>query len=213
LVKLFRERKSDTGKLERADADNREGKDETVRTRGRDPLKPVVTIPEGRRLARSALPPQGECNVSFFQPVRIKLDPGSKTTGIALVRAEETISPETGKMEKVAHVLFLAELTHRGGKIRDRLTARGTFRRRRRGNLRYRKPWFDNRTRPEGWLAPSLQHRVDTTMAWVNRFRKFSPVSDISQKLVRFDLQQILDAFGFPRGFLTRTKDHFGFVT
>jgi len=34
--------------LERADADNREGKDETVRTRGRDPLKPVVTIPEGR---------------------------------------------------------------------------------------------------------------------------------------------------------------------
>jgi len=29
--------------LERADADNREGKDETVRTRGRDPLKPVVT--------------------------------------------------------------------------------------------------------------------------------------------------------------------------
>ncbi|MHB1605383.1 MAG: RNA-guided endonuclease IscB [Leptospirales bacterium] len=125
------------------------------------------------------------------QPVRIKLDPGSKTTGIALVRAEETVSPETGKMEKVAHVLFLAELTHRGGKIRDRLTARRAFRRRRRGNLRYRKPRFDNRTRPEGWLAPSLQHRVDTTMAWVNRFRKLSPVSDISQELVRFDLQQI----------------------
>ncbi|MHB8423152.1 MAG: RNA-guided endonuclease IscB [Leptospirales bacterium] len=125
------------------------------------------------------------------QPVRIKLDPGSNTTGIALVRAEETVSPETGKMEKVAHVLFLAELTHRGGKIRDRLTARRAFRRRRRGNLRYRKPRFDNRTRPEGWLAPSLQHRVDTTMAWVNRFRKLSPVSDISQELVRFDLQQI----------------------
>ena len=43
--------------LERAEADNREGKGETVRTRGRDPLKPVSNIPEGRRFARSALRP------------------------------------------------------------------------------------------------------------------------------------------------------------
>ncbi|EQD35778.1 HNH endonuclease [mine drainage metagenome] len=50
------------------------------------------------------------------QPVRIKLDPGSKSTGIALVREEETVSPEWGKTETTAHVLFLAELTHRGGK-------------------------------------------------------------------------------------------------
>jgi 5-methylcytosine-specific restriction endonuclease McrA len=125
------------------------------------------------------------------QPVRVKLDPGSKTTGIALVREEETVSPETGKMEKVAHVLFLVELAHRGGKIRDRLTARRVFRRRRRSNLRYRKPRFDNRTRPEGWLAPSLQHRVDTTLSWVNRFGKLAPVSGISQELVRFDLQKM----------------------
>lgn len=126
-----------------------------------------------------------------IQPVRVKIDPGSKATGIALVREEEVVFPETEEKEKTAHVLFLAELTHRGGKIRDRLTARRAFRRRRRGSLRYRKPRFDNRTRPEGWLAPSLQHRVDTTMAWVNRFRKLSPVSSISQELVRFDMQKM----------------------
>ncbi|MHB1758518.1 MAG: RNA-guided endonuclease IscB, partial [Leptospirillum sp.] len=125
------------------------------------------------------------------QPVRIKLDPGSKTTGIALVREEETVSPELGKTETTAHVLFLAELTHRGGKIRDRLTARRAFRGRRRGNLRYRKPRFENRRKPEGWLAPSLQHRVDTTMAWVKRLMGLSPVSGISQELVRFDLQKV----------------------
>ncbi|MGC8529404.1 MAG: RNA-guided endonuclease IscB [Leptospirillia bacterium] len=125
------------------------------------------------------------------QPVRIKLDPGSKTTGIALVREEETISQETGKTETTAHVLFLAELTHRGGKIRDRLTARRAFRRRRRSNLRYRKPRVNNRTKPKGWLPPSLQHRVDTTLSWVNRFRKLSPVFALSQELVRFDLQQM----------------------
>jgi len=85
----------------------------------------------------------------------------------------------------------LAELEHRGGKIRDRLTARRSFRRRRRSNLRHRKPRFDNRTKPEGWLPPSLQHRVDTTSAWVNRFRKLAPVTAISQELVRFDMQKM----------------------
>ncbi len=125
------------------------------------------------------------------QPVRLKLDPGSKTTGIALVREEETVSPESGETEKTAHVLFLGEIEHRGGRIRDRLTARRAFRRRRRSKLRYREPRFDNRTRPEGWLPPSLQHRVDTTMAWVNRIRRLAPVVAISQELVRFDLQKM----------------------
>lgn len=34
---------------------------------------------------------------------------------------------------------------------------------RRSANLCYRASRFNNRTKPEGWLAPSLQHRVDTT--------------------------------------------------
>ena len=125
------------------------------------------------------------------QPVRIKIDPGSKITGIAVVREETTVFPETGEAETTAHVLFLAELTHRGGAIRDRLTARRAFRRRRRSNLRHRAPRFDNRTKPEGGLAPSLQHRVDTTAAWVDRFRKLVPVTAISQELVRFNMQKM----------------------
>ncbi|MHB8371048.1 MAG: RNA-guided endonuclease IscB [Leptospirales bacterium] len=125
------------------------------------------------------------------QPARIKLDPGSKSTGIALIREEEIVSLETGEIENTAHVLVLAELEHRGGKIRDRLTARRSFRRRRRSNLRHRKPRFDNRTKPEGGLPPSLQHRVDTTSAWVNRFWKLAPVTAISQELVRFDMQKM----------------------
>ena len=119
------------------------------------------------------------------QPVRIKIDPGSKTTGLAVVREEETDG------ETTAHVLFQAEIHHRGGRIRDRLTARRAFRRRRRSNLRYRKPRFDNRTRPSGWLPPSLRHRVETTLSWVERFRRLAPVVGIAQELVRFDTQQI----------------------
>ena len=66
------------------------------------------------------------------------------------------------------------------------------MRRRRRGNLRYRAPRFLNRgNKAEGWLAPSLQHRIDTTMAWVKRLLRWSSVSALSMELVRFDTQQM----------------------
>ncbi|MHB8461492.1 MAG: RNA-guided endonuclease IscB, partial [Vulcanimicrobiaceae bacterium] len=48
-----------------------------------------------------------------------------------------------------------------------------------------------NRRRPNGWLAPSLQHRVDTIMSWVARLRTFAPITSIAQELVRFDLQAL----------------------
>jgi 5-methylcytosine-specific restriction endonuclease McrA len=114
------------------------------------------------------------------QPLDLKLDPGSKQTGIALVR----------KSGPTADVVVLIELKHRGAAIRKALQQRAGFRHRRRSaNLRYRAPRFDNRRKPEGWLAPSLQHRVDTVVATVARLRRLAPVSSIVQELVRFDMQ------------------------
>jgi hypothetical protein len=115
------------------------------------------------------------------QPVRVKIDPGSKTTGIAVVR-------EKGQKQ---HVLALMELTHRGRQISKSLEQRRAFRRRRRGNLRYRAPRFLNRKKPKGWLAPSLQHRVDTTKSLVSRLISLVPVTAINQELVRFDTQKM----------------------
>ena len=106
---------------------------------------------------------------SVLQPIRLKLDPGSKTTGLALVREKETVDVSTGEIIRAITILMLLELKHRGQAIRDALTSRGAFRRRRRGKLRYRPARFNNRTKPEGWLAPSLQHRVDTVLAWGNK--------------------------------------------
>jgi 5-methylcytosine-specific restriction endonuclease McrA len=127
-----------------------------------------------------------------LQHVRIKLDPGSKTTGVALVRESEEVDPETGEVQRSAHALFLAELAHRGHSIRDALTQRRAFRRRRRSaNLRYRAARFNNRRRPKGWLPPSLQHRVDTAMSWARRLCRWAPVSALSQELVRFDTQAL----------------------
>ncbi|MBK1706029.1 RNA-guided endonuclease IscB [Halochromatium glycolicum] len=124
------------------------------------------------------------------QPLRVKLDPGSKTTGIALVRETETVDPDTGEVQRAEHVLWLGELEHRGQGIRKALEKRRGYRRARRcRKTRYRAPRFLNRTRRAGWLPPSLQHRLDTTASWVARLRRLTPITAISLELVRFDTQ------------------------
>jgi 5-methylcytosine-specific restriction endonuclease McrA len=130
-----------------------------------------------------------------LQPLRIKLDPGSKTTGLGLVRDVTVVDAETGELGTGAAVLSLMDLVHRARQISEALTARRSMRRRRRGaNLRHRAPRFSNRTKPRGWLAPSLQHRVNTCMTWVARLRRWAPVTALSSELVRFDMQLMQNA-------------------
>src|SRR5690606_27363916 len=94
------------------------------------------------------------------QPVVFKADPGSRTTGVALV----------ADCQRGKRVVWAAELTHRGGQIRDALLSRRQLRRSRRNRkTRYRPARFDNRRRPEGWLAPSLRSRVHNILTWANR--------------------------------------------
>mgnify|MGYP001123637580 FL=1 len=130
---------------------------------------------------------------SELQPLELKIDPGSKTSGLALVRNRDTVNAETGEITATAHVLNLFELIHRGVQISHALTARRQMRRRRRSaNLRYRAPRFLNRkNKGKGWLAPSLQHRIDTTLSWVARLRNVAPITHLAQELVRFDMQQL----------------------
>ena len=111
-------------------------------------------------------------------PCQLKLDPGSKNTGIAILEGNKLI--------------WAAELTHRGQQIKNDLESRRSLRRRRRGrNTRYRQPRFLNRTRESGWLAPSLEHRVLTTITWVNKLIKLCPIHTIAMELVRFDTQKL----------------------
>lgn len=117
---------------------------------------------------------------SVIHPHRVKIDPGSKTTGIAVIQ------------EQTGRVTTAIEVTHRGQAIRDSLITRRALRRGRRSrNTRYRQPRFLNRTRPEGWPPPSLESRIANIETWVRRIRKACPITAISQELVRFDLQQI----------------------
>lgn len=112
-------------------------------------------------------------------PLNLKIDPGSKTTGFALVNNRN-------------EVIFALELQHRGQAIKSSLeTRKGVRKGRRARHTRYRPARFLNRTRSKRWLAPSLNHRVLTTNTWVKKLIKFAPIASIVQELVRFDLQQI----------------------
>ena len=110
--------------------------------------------------------------------LQLKLDPGSKTTGIALVD------------HKSGEVVWGAELTHHGQLIKKKLEKRLAQRKSRRfRKTRYRPARFLNRTKPKGWLPTLLEHRLGNVMTFVHRLRKLANVTGISLELVKFDMQ------------------------
>jgi len=112
------------------------------------------------------------------RPMILKIDPGSKVTGLAILLGYDLI--------------WVAQLTHRSQAIKASLDSRRSRRRGRRSrHTRYRQARFCNRTPPKGLLAQGLRHRVETTLTWVNKLSRLAPVRTIFQELVRFDLQQI----------------------
>lgn len=112
------------------------------------------------------------------EPLRIKIDPGSKTTALAVVN------------DATGQVVWAAELSHRGQRVKENLGNRRAYRRsRRQRHTRYRKPRFLNRKRRKEWLPPSLESRIQTILTWVQRIRRFCPIGCISQELVKFDTQ------------------------
>jgi len=119
------------------------------------------------------------------QPVELKIDPGSKTTGVAIV-------VETQKSGNA--VVWGCELQHRGETIKDNLLSRRAIRRGRRNrHTRYRAARFDNRTRPEGWLPPSLISRIYNIETWVRRIARIAPVAAVAIETVKFDTQLLMN--------------------
>ncbi len=112
------------------------------------------------------------------RPLRLKIDPGSKTTGIALV------DDATGK------VVYALEIQHRSTTISQAITSRRSIRRSRRNRkTRYRPARFNNRTRKEGWIAPSLESRIAHVETWTRRLIQFCPITAMSYEDVKFDTQ------------------------
>lgn len=117
----------------------------------------------------------GGNNEENKQGFRLKIDYGSKHTGLAILQNN--------------NIIWMAQIQHRTA-IKPNLDKRRAYRRRRRSkNLRYRQPRFLNRKKIKGWIPPSLESRVNNIKVWVNRLRKLIPLTHISYENVKFDTQ------------------------
>jgi hypothetical protein len=113
----------------------------------------------------------------------INLDPGAVTTGLAIIGH----FPKQGDV-----VIFGAEITHKSTAIKAKLYERSGFRSKRRSRLRYRQPRFNNRTRKECWLPPSLESRVNCITHFVNKFNNLlSNANTCNIELPKFDTQKM----------------------
>ncbi|MGW3134686.1 RNA-guided endonuclease IscB [Streptomyces sp. NPDC001139] len=124
---------------------------------------------------------------SEVQGVQLRIDPGSKGTGLVLT--DEKKEPRAGSAAMaVRRGLISVELRHRGDQIRVCMQQRAGYRHRRRSaNCRHRAPRSNNRGRPPGWLPPSLRHRVDTTLSQATRLCRYAPVTEIHLESGPFD--------------------------
>lgn len=73
----------------------------------------------------------------------------------------------------------------------ERLTQRRKYRRTRRNRLRYRKPLFLKDTKSKGWLAPSIEHKKETHVRFIEQMKAILPINKITIEVANFDIQKI----------------------
>ena len=116
------------------------------------------------------------------QPVEVRCDPGSRHTGIAVVAI----------LEEEERVLYQEEIKHRAN-IGQRLAERKAHRRRRRATKWFRKPRFDNRRRPAGWLPPTIESIVANQLHRIERLGERTGGQTAVIETAKFDTQKILN--------------------
>lgn len=119
-----------------------------------------------------------ERDTGDLQPVQLKIDPGSRHSGLALVL----------NGEQHYKVIFGAVIHHKGHLITESLKSRASLRRgRRQRKTRYRPARWSNRKRPEGWIPPSGMSRVMNLSVWTKKFIGLTNVRSISFEKTKFD--------------------------
>ena len=112
-----------------------------------------------------------------IQYVSLGVDAGSKHIGISATTESK--------------VLYESEVELRSD-ITELLSARREMRSARRNRkTRHRKPRFDNRRRRDGWLAPSVQQKVNTHLTVISKVNEILPVAKIIAEVAAFDIQKI----------------------
>ena len=152
------------------------------------PLMPTERFGKVRRMLKNNLA-HVVCRIPFTiqldydtteitQPITLGIDAGSKHIGVSATTTEKE--------------LYAADVELRND-IVDKLSTRREQRKTRRSRLRYRKPRFNNRvsSKHKGWIAPSVENKIQTHLTVVKVVCKILPVSNIVVETASFDMQKI----------------------
>jgi len=116
---------------------------------------------------------------SYTKDVILGIDAGYKEVGFSAINDKE---------ELIAGVLELRN------NISKKLEQKANYRRNRRyRNTRHRKPRFDNRkkSKPKGWLAPSIKHKMNSHIKLINKLKEILPITKTIIEVAQFDQQKM----------------------
>lgn len=136
----------------------------------------------------------------YVQSVSIGVDAGSKTIGLSATTKDK--------------VLYESEIALRNDIVDLISTRRQNRRTRRNRKTRYRQTRFNNRVRKDGWLAPSVQNKVDTHLKVVENVCRILPVSRVTVEVAAFDLQKLkadMEGLKHPEGTGYQQGEQLGF--
>ena len=116
-------------------------------------------------------------STNYTQDITLGVDSGSKHIGLSATTRSK--------------VLFESDVELRNDIVNLLSTRRQNRRTRRNRKTRYRKPRFNNRRRKEGWLAPSVQNKVDSHLTVIRKVHEILPITKVIVEVASFDIQKI----------------------
>nr|DAG84665.1 MAG TPA: NinG recombination protein [Caudoviricetes sp.] len=116
-------------------------------------------------------------STTYTQEVSLGIDAGSKHIGV---------SASSEKKE-----LLAAQVELRSDIVKLLSTRRELRQTRRNRKTRYRKSRFDNRKKKDGWIAPSVEQKVDSHLKVIRLVHKLLPITKTTIEVGQFDAQKI----------------------
>ena len=143
------------------------------------PRKARILLKQGKAKVVSRTPfviqllyPSGENK----QDITLGIDAGYSKIGYSAITAKRELI--AGELELRSDIKWL-------------LKKRRKYRRERRSRKWYRKPRFDNRDRKDGWLPPSLEHKLQSHMKLIERLKQILPITKVVVEVASFDTQKM----------------------
>ena len=114
---------------------------------------------------------------NYTQDITLGVDSGSKHIGLSATSKDK--------------VLYESDVELRNDVVDLLSTRRENRRSRRNRKTRYRIARFDNRAKSKGWLAPSINQKIDTHLNVIDKVYKLLPITKLIVETASFDIQKI----------------------